>query len=911
MEVVYIKSIGRVTDNFSMRPKIFILLSVLLSFSLHAQEAKTTSLIGFKKEKVRFVDQIEPFAKKEEVFPHIGKATDYTKLDFKPARDEFVESYKKNATKGCADAVFGEGLGDKSLDSIIYPLVKLQCNAANTIRDTKELTPDTCVSLAGCLKSKIDFRSADAAILFRNARAKAARDMIALTSKSGITEMIEYETLKNYAAKKYGKDFVPESCGQDILEIPSEKGRVTCNTRAVDEGYELAQSICKIPEAGCNFDYLDYIKQNKREDEPSQSLLSGYIAQTSQKRAEETMDQDTQMLKEIALILADSSRPAEKRTEMAMMFIYKNYLRVDPVLRSYYDRSVANKSGGTKDPISEGLLSYVQRNENKSPEEILTDLENLRKSEAKSLLAGKCGNINTMAKLCSAVDDVTGNATVIADKREFDKLIARKPEITKPMMSLEDMASNVARCNTFNLFTTSNGIARDEIKLSMGQDLFTDGDGASFKSELSLATQLSKKILVIDNRGAVSKSHKEFTVIAATKLSENKEKEKGSDLLLVKSFSRNAAALPEVYRKGIDGENGSSYRGPSKSESAEVAPKIASLPANNEVVKSSIVDSYSMAQKNGMMANKGASSSAQQAISNNVSFIPSAPSDNEGKAQAATSVKKAQYDQMTGKISELEDRLASAQKRIADGDKGSDIKKDSSGDDQSSLIAELKNARNTLAEMKKQREAKEAQAVAQSRTSVNEFRNEQNDSSGEARESYRENSSSGNNSMRSSGASRSMAFRDSGSDYSEERAGRTSNRGSSSSEDSGNSERAESIVLTKVDGTTHAKLNQTIKDLIYAEFGKPFYIEENGMVKQIIPEVVDGQILLNADGTPIYKTIVKGKVGEFKVDFKDKKANPKVARQDSAADVKISDEQTAPAVRYRDLRDILERTTNN
>ena len=47
-------------------------------------------------------------------------------------------------------------------------------------------------------------------------------------------------------------------------------------------------------------------------------------------------------------------------------------------------------------------------------------------------------------------------------------------------------------------------------------------------------------------------------LISSKGFSENREKERGDDLLLVRSFSRNAA-LPEVYKKGIDGENGFGY----------------------------------------------------------------------------------------------------------------------------------------------------------------------------------------------------------------------------------------------------------------------------------------------------------------------------------------------------------------
>nr|BDT27573.1 hypothetical protein BHI3_10390 [Bacteriovorax sp. HI3] len=890
-------------------------LFVLLFFAtipLHAEE--TTSLVGFKKEtKLSPFVKGSEFVKKGPLFIGGGDPIANFKIEV-DLEDEFVEGLR-NAKAGCNRDALSTSLENNSLGIINAPLIKFQCDAIAKLEKSRELTPDVCLNLAGCLKNKIDYRSREASLAFKKARLQVAKEAIALTSKSGINQIIDYETLRIYASNKYGPEFIPESCKQDVLDIPESDGK-KCNTQVIDEGYALAQNSCRIPEMGCNFEYLEYVKKTPRSEAPSNSQLKGYIIDLSHQRAGDTMIRDTDILNKIALILADSSLTPEKRVALTMDHIYANYMSADPVLRNYYDRSVINKANLGKDPIAEGLLSYIKNNEHKNSLQILVDLENLRKSEAKSILEQKCGKINTMAKLCQAVDEISIGTTVAVEKKEFDKMLSRKPSFNNALINYEELTNNVARCNTFNLFTSKEGILQTEIDLSMGQDLLTDANGASFKQDLLKSNK--KQTIVIDSNGTVTKSDKDLNLISSKGFSESREKEKGNDLLLVRSFSRNVA-LPEVYKKGIDGENGSSHKASaSKSDSVDSGVRTSSHSSDSEALKSAM-DSYSLAQKSNMMIgakSQGAQIPAQQVINDPNGFIASSGKLAEPAKELDSN--KTQYNQMIGKISDLEERLAKAQKRASEGEKIPEEKKEtasaSSGDNENSLIAELKSARNALVEMNKKKvEDQEAKAVAAQKTvGGGNYRPEQDEYySDESRENYRERESSAQtaSASRSSGASRSVAGRDSSPERGDEGGGSVSrgpssiNRGSSDDGD-----RSDAIVLTKMDGVTNAKMNQTIKDLIYAESGKPFYIEENGMVKQIIPEVVDGKILLNEDGTPVYKTVVKGKVGEFKVDVK-KEKDKKVAKQDSAADVKKSDEKAAPAVRYRDLKDIIKRTT--
>lgn len=877
----------------------------------------TSSLVGFQKEE---------FSKKNNAIPFFVQGADKP-IDYKVGgfhNEDFVaetiESINSHRNVGCEQKVTGASADgfDRNVLLLNAPFIKINCDSVEALRNQKQLTPDICVGLAGCLKSKVDFRSSDAAVLFKRAREQAARESVALTAKAGISQMIDYESLRRYAELKYGKDFIPKSCRDvDILRTPAvdEDGN-GCNLNLIDEGYELAQNLCRVPEVGCNFEYLDYIKNKKRESLPSQSFLSSFIDETSAKKAQEGIGQDTRMLQTISYILADSSLSQEKRVEKTMEYIYSNFNKMDPILKSYYDRSISTKVGNQKDPISEGLLSYLKINEHKSSVDILVDLEELRRNEAKSLLESKCHKVNTISGFCGAVQDiVAGGAEVMVDKKDFDKMLSRKPEITDSIMTRENMAYNVARCNTFNLFETTNGIvSKNEIRLSQDLDLFSDNNGASFRSEF-IATartqqRLHKPTLVIDPNGLISKSDKPVSSLVGSKLMENRERDKGADLLLVRNFSKNIAMPESVKRE--EPKSLILASGVKKEEE-----NIVSANSNASMVSNSLAASFSLGQKDAMMmaAGKTPVQTPENVIANLGPIIQNIQTSETEEVKDDSSSKK-QYNQMVEKIAGLEEKLAKTQKKLSPEEEVKTIS--APAESESDLIKELKNARNALVEMNKKKDitqgatvaANEKAVVASSRARASEDLYSSEEALREASRDARENGSG--SAQRNSGAGRSVASRDSGERYDggEGHKFNSSSR-SANSEESAYVERGESIVLTKVDGVTNTKMNQTIKDLIYAESGKPFFIEENGMVKQIIPEVVNGEILVNEDGTPVYKTVVKGKVGEFKVDLKDKKEknDKKMAKQNSAADVKKSDEKSGPVVRYRDLKDVLRLTT--
>ena len=115
------------------------------------------------------------------------------------------------------------------------------------------------------------------------------------------------------------------------------------------------------------------------------------------------------------------------------------------------------------------------------------------------------------------------------------------------------------------------------------------------------------------------------------------------------------------------------------------------------------------------------------------------------------------------------------------------------------------------------------------------------------------------------------------------------------------------LVVTIIDGMSSEKAQQTISSRILELNGSPFFIEEGGMVKEIIAVVKDGKVLLDEAGNPIFEKIVKGKIGDkkFAAKAKDKKDRAPAAIVD-VADLKRDQEEKLKRERaeYQRLKSI-------
>ena len=118
--------------------------------------------------------------------------------------------------------------------------------------------------------------------------------------------------------------------------------------------------------------------------------------------------------------------------------------------------------------------------------------------------------------------------------------------------------------------------------------------------------------------------------------------------------------------------------------------------------------------------------------------------------------------------------------------------------------------------------------------------------------------------------------------------------------------------FTTVDGMSSEKVIQTISKKIIELNGTPFYIEDAGVIIEIIAVVKDGKILLDEKGNPVYEKIVKGKVGDKAVTkLKDQKKAPLAIT--NAADLKRDQEEKLKRERaeYLKLKNLTNGIINN
>lgn len=108
-----------------------------------------------------------------------------------------------------------------------------------------------------------------------------------------------------------------------------------------------------------------------------------------------------------------------------------------------------------------------------------------------------------------------------------------------------------------------------------------------------------------------------------------------------------------------------------------------------------------------------------------------------------------------------------------------------------------------------------------------------------------------------------------------------------------------SVTVTKIDGMARDLAQNTIYAKITELKGSNFYIEENGLIKEIVVETTkEGVIVLDANGKPVYKIVEIGKANDKKLSLKNalKKGERAISSQ---ADLRKKQEEEIERQRQR------------
>lgn len=795
------------------------------------------------------------------------------------------------------NTVFGKSFNNNF--SILHaPVRQMQCSnqAAST---NKNLTPEICLSYANCFKYKMTMNPEEATAIKIAATNQVAEEAVALFAKNGINQMMDFESLRLYSKTKYGKNFLPVACQEiatfKIPDILPESKDIKCNRDLVEKGFELFQFHCKIPDQNCFKDFADVKRQKSAEAAAEKNITSDFLVEKSYDSLVEVFASDTKILYQISQIMVDETIPMDKRALKIKSFMKDNYIKLDPVFKNYYDREVKNKTEKDNDIFTESLVKYMSNNKNKISSEVLADLENLRMSEAKSMLDAQCEKAANMGNLCTVAASVKGGAEIQVESADFFDLVARKDNYTTSKSPIYTLANNVARCNTFVL-TNLKGIQNVKpITLSSDLNLLSTNDQFGLNAfDLLPEANTKRGKLILKPDGSLVQTYKNLEQYSEA--ISNAPPKKNNELILVKNFSRNIS-MPEVYTKEIAARNNNfQIRDFDKKELATI---------NTPLPKSNYDQLDAVAKIDNHAPLKIA------APSNNDLFpdlMPTMPIQALPRTEESTNKMSAKsfndFSEMTEKLSTLESRLAKVKKQESDLNKNNNSETEylddveNSFDEKTHSLSpnqkEIRAAQKTLTELKEKQELiDQSPEIVKSAVAPGESHETKSATTG-SRDTRSQNESVSGTNSGSSQASGSNSTPVSSIPAAQNAVYTPATNGKYSP--------TEAVVLLKIEGASTIENKEKMNDLITE--GKAFYIEENGTIKYIIPELHNGKIKLDKFGKPVYKTVIKGKVGDFQI----AKNGPELPGKsfESPADLKKGDDNISrPIIRYQEFRKLM------
>lgn len=796
----------------------------------------------------------------------------------------------------------------KNVDQITAAVGKVQCDYVTDLGKSKEFNQEICMGIANCFKTKVKPGSDEYSLAVMKSREAVAEETIAMTAKKDISGVIDFEALRKYASSKYGedRDFFPKECENfDALSVETES---SCK-KVINSGVEMSQKVCKIPEVDCRQDYLEYLEKNPLAKEDNS--VGRFISYKAENDNPQILKNEDVIMKKIVEMISDPQGTPEEKAEGVITFLDKNYQKLDPVFKHYISLSRRARLAGKKDDVKASFLSYIRMSSSKSVQEFESELNRLKKNEAQKMLKTQCSNIVTLQDLCIVARDIMTGGEIYVNKENFTRVVSREGGAFTDMTHVSSMAQNVARCEAYVLTSVKDGKSFTGLRLSGGESLFVSDDKLSMKG-LLVNNGMDKKPKIVIGPDGVSKPGSELMLTTGSKSLIN-DKDNSSETILVRDFSRNI--VPESYSRNSDVAKNQAVNSQPKKEISEiVTPTVReSIEAPKGVVPPA---ADSMASGKAVVPGpKSGPAFPETGFHTQLPLEPKAEPGVRGQERPSQD-----YMQLLNKISDLEDRISKSKKAAAvESPVKGVVPAAEPGEKESDLMKELRAARSELADLNRAKaralnDESIQVADAPKRKSKVKSASEEDDQEEEEEEVITSSTSPGGS--RAASASRAPASAPASS------SGSQVSRESYSTSDGGGSEFAasrldlgtteagtdrsnEPMIVLKVDSSGS---KDKIHEMIYAEAGNSFLIEENGMVKEVIPKVVDGKLLLNSVGVPIYDVVLKGKVGEIKLDKK--KSGKKAAKIESPADLKRADNESvsrAPAVRYSELQEILKR----
>ena len=693
-----------------------------------------------------------------------------------------------------------------------------------------------------------------------------AKNVLAVQSDS----MEKMEIMKAFAREKYKDEKLGNACWPKFKGNP--KKSAVCNNHMLEAAYKELQTNCTSG-IGChNKDEGDVMSYNsfvEKEKIPKTAFVFDYNNYRISAKVKNQLNKDSEYVDKLAK-LAESSDfsklTADQKAEKVLEAIgleAGSKLR-DPVLDYDFSIGSPDKNILKKSQKFQDLMKIFSK-KNLTEKSFKSDFEQYRKKRVDMIFGeGKCNDEPRVSKICHDMTNLSEGKTIKKDAQIVENHTSRNGMNSSDFLRLKKILGDKLTEEDAEILLNSRRCAGFEL---YGSRIIPNNNGEN-------VTAAQPEVI------PPSDDYRPKGIDTGVNLFGQKVGSSSNDYLSKKDD------YAEEPTSSEDPKNFKDYK--TESQTAQgVNPITGEAIGQSGYASNPINDSLNNSYYN-TLAHKDEEADKKENAnnSNEDSYI------NSNSSSA-----------IEDKISDLEKRLAAATEKMAE-------MKLENETAEAQRVSEKKIADENakIKELQSQLETMKTVQRMQNETSsaLNRAKSRDDSDSSQSRSSYNNSSSSGASVISGNSSTprqESVSSKVSGTDI----------RESSSSNDSGvssaisnnaaskstissvsltgvNNSSNDSRTITAVDGMSAEKAFETITSRILELKGIPFFIEEGGMVKEIIPVLKDGVVQLDEKGNPLYEKIVKGKANDKKfAKLKDKGRAP--ASITSNADLKIDQEE--------------------
>lgn len=705
--------------------------------------------------------------------------------------------------------------------------------------DSELYSSENCKLLDSCAQMKLKREDSTYAGYFLTPKL-VAEDYAGLLLDDNIFNMERLESLRKFAEKKFGK-IHGASCKPQFDYSEKNLDVRICDKGIVESGFTNFHETCAPMTRLCVDLGKDYGKNVSEND----SALQNFYTQKIDSRVTNSLTSDNEVLESLSTILVSKTKPEEKlRAIFSKLKELNNNGKLDPVL-GYAEEGISGDDIKTS-PHFDFFRKLISRHLTTASAK--SAIEKHRRDYTKEVFNKSCKSSLSYMDICKKATSVAGGNGALYPSRlvaatRLKRVDSKHTDILKllyPKGVLNDKDAliilNAQRC----------------IALGVNKShTFADYIEGSFGSSASISDAYNSRLGTGLSIGGIGFNNTGSWALAP----DAGFRYTSPDKTDAKKATNDSVKIDFDDTSKLSGQAGGAVNPESKSGSDTVVES-----NTDKTLSDSFSDNFKSASS---IDTAPITNNQNYAHANNTFTNYSNVTDQPASTDEKTETKKSagtpsaspgsglndRISELTKKLSATEEHLAKLKEERDAADEQNAIQKKK--DDDNQQIADLKKQINDLKTAPaKTIEAEKKSEVAEDYAPVRPVISSRAPASEKLNEA--DNASQGHVSTEAQSASRSASAvsNTSGDSAVPVRSGAIVSAGGSSSSKG-------TITLTKVDGMSAEKFSESINDKIIELGGQSFEIEENGIKIEIVPEVKDGKILLDAKGKPRFIKKIK------------------------------------------------------